>query len=295
MKTIKFLNTLIIISLLAACNEATYKMKPLQVPSDVKVTTKIKGVSTAKPNGDGSGEVTFEVVAKNAISYQFVMGSTKVLFASGKHKQFFSKVGTHTYDYTILAQGAGGMATSFHGSVKVLVNYVPSADLLKTLHGSDQKTWRIKKEAKGHLGVGPGDKDTPIWWSADPNDKANKGVYDDSITFKKDGTYQYQTNGTAFGKKAAMDADIPAVASLGKKASNGDGDYENIALKSFAGTWQILPPKEKETLYMSGIGYLGMYVGGNHKYLIQKRKDNEISVRTVGADGNAWYMILVAD
>ena len=296
MKQIKKLSALVIISyLLLACNETTYQMQPLLAPSDIKVTTKIKGASTTHPDGDGSGEVTFQVTAKNVINYQFFTGTDKGLFSSGTYQYFFSKIGTHTYDFTIVAQGAGGITSSFKGSVKVLVNYVPPADLLKTLHGTSEKTWRIKKQAKGHLGVGPASKDFAEWWSANPNDKDGKGVYDDRITFKKEGTYTYQTNGTAFGKKAAMDADIPAVAALGKKASNSDGDYENIALKPFTGTWKILPPKSKETLYLSDIGYLGMYVGGNHKYWIQKRSENQISVRTIGKDGNAWYMILIAD
>ena len=154
--------------------------------------------------------------------------------------------------------------------------------------------WRIKKAAGGHLGVGPADQYSPIWWSAAANDKAGKGVYDDRITFRKDGTYSYETNKTGFGKKGAMDADIPAVKALGNAGSSG-GDYENIPLDSFTGTWQLTAPKGKETLSMSGIGYLGMYVGGNHRYYIYKRSENEMSVRTIGSDGNAWYMILIAD
>ncbi len=296
MKRIKFLNILtLIVSLLVGCNRDTYKMKPLQIPTNIHVTTKIKGANATNPNGDGSGEVTFTARAKNAITYKFILGDEKVFFPSGTYKHTFSKVGNHTYNATIIAKGEGGITISTQKQVRVLVNYTPPADLVKMLYGDSERVWRIKKETAGHLGVGPADKTAPSWWSATPNDKNGKGIYDDRITFKKDGNYSYETNNTGFGKKAAMDTDISSVAALGRDADNKDGDYENIELASFKGTWNLTAPKGKETLYMSGIGYLGMYVGGNHKYEIQKRSDNEMSVRTIGADGNAWYMILIAD
>jgi hypothetical protein len=36
-------------------------------------------------------------------------------------------------------------------------------------------------------------------------------------------------------------------------------------------------------------------VGGNHRYSILSRSANEMSLRTIGADGLAWYVILIAE
>ena len=292
MKAIK-INFLLLTILLFSCQQETFKMTPLKIPSDIVLTTQLKGVNASNPNGDGSGEVTFVATAKNAITYQFVLGTDKQLFPSGTYTHTFTKIGVHGYTVTILAKGAGGATVSTTKTVKVLVNYTPPANLLKMLHGDSEKRWRIKSTAKGHLGVGPVASFIPIWWSANPNDKSGKGIYDDQIIFRKNGTYQYETNGRGFGKKAAMDADFPKILALGLSGTSG-GDYENVPLGSFGGTWSIMAPKGKETLVMSGKGYLGMYVGGNHKYYIQKRSTNEMSVRTVGSDGNAWYMILTS-
>jgi len=292
MRTIKVFQLwmLAFLSWTMGCQQEAFKMPALTVPSNLVLTVKVKGQNASNPNGNGSGAVTFTAKSNNAITYQFIAGAEQKMFPSGTYNHTFSKVGTHEYKVTVLAKGAGGATISTSKTLRVLVNYNPPADLLQMLHGADSRTWRIKKSKKGHLGVGPADGNTPTWWSADPDDKSGKGVYDDRITFKKDGTYKYETNGKAFGKKAAMDADFPAVAGLG--FGDSGGDYENVPLASFSGVWSLSAPKGQETLSMSGKGYLGMYVGGDHKYQIQKRSANEMSVRTVGADGNAWYMIL---
>lgn len=45
------------------------------------------------------------------------------------------------------------------------------------------KEWRIDYAEKGHMGCGPSGTDGSEWWSADVNNKADWGVYDDRISF----------------------------------------------------------------------------------------------------------------
>uniref|UniRef100_A0A2B4RXX3 beta-glucosidase n=1 Tax=Stylophora pistillata TaxID=50429 RepID=A0A2B4RXX3_STYPI len=232
-----------------ACQQEVFKMPPLKNPENLSVTVKIKGTSESQPNGDGSGEVTFTAKADNAITYQFLSGSEEQLFPSGTLTHTFYEVGTKEYNIQILAKGAGGATVGTTKKIKVRVDYTPPADLLQILHGDNQRVWRIKNEVAGHLGVGPADKKNPIWWSANPNDKQNKGVYDDRITFKKDGSFTYQTNGSAFGKKGAMDTDFPSIAALG--LAGNSGDYENVPLAAFGGRWVLTAPQGQETLTLS--------------------------------------------
>ena len=64
------------------------------------------------------------------------------------------------------------------------------------------KEWRIANKEVAHMGCGPAGTAGTEWWSAQPNDKKDFGVYDDRITFtaetRKGGTYSY--NAGADGK-----------------------------------------------------------------------------------------------
>ena len=57
------------------------------------------------------------------------------------------------------------------------------------------KEWRFANKEIGHLGCGPAGTAGMEWWSAQPDDKKDFGMYDDRITFtaetRKGGTYNY--------------------------------------------------------------------------------------------------------
>ena len=53
------------------------------------------------------------------------------------------------------------------------------------------KRWRIDHAASGHMACGPSGTDGTSWWSAAPEDKAGKGVYDDRLSFTAEGGYTY--------------------------------------------------------------------------------------------------------
>lgn len=57
------------------------------------------------------------------------------------------------------------------------------------------KEWRIANKEAAHMGCGPAGTAGTEWWSAQPDDKKDFGVYDDRITFtadtRKGGTFTY--------------------------------------------------------------------------------------------------------
>ena len=57
------------------------------------------------------------------------------------------------------------------------------------------KEWRIANKEVAHMGCGPAGTAATEWWSAQPDDKKDFGVYDDRITFtadnRKGGSYSY--------------------------------------------------------------------------------------------------------
>ena len=83
------------------------------------------------------------------------------------------------------------------------------------------KEWRIANREVGHMGCGPAGTAGMEWWSAQPNDKKDFGVYDDRITFtadtRKGGSFAYNAGadgktyvnvGTKWGAGADADIDI---------------------------------------------------------------------------------------
>ena len=291
MKNLKYiLGLFLALAFFASCEEETFEFGDITAPSNLQITADIVG-QDINPTGDGSGVVHLKVTADNAITYKFIYNGAETTTASGEMTYSFGTTGTETYTITVLAYGTAGLSSSESVQLDVLVVYEPPADLLTMLTGDSTKTWRIKAEATGHFGVGPGDGFEPVWWSAAPNDKDGWGAYDDTFVFNVDGTFSHFTNGDTFGKLPAMAADLG-----GDQGLVGDSNDESVyALDNYEESWSLSAPDGQETLTFSNIGYHGFYVGGNHSYMIQARSENEMSLRTIGAGGLAWYSILIAD
>lgn len=291
MKNIKYiLGLFLALAFFVSCEEETFEFGDIIAPSNIQISTEILG-QDVNPTGDGSGVVHVNVTADNAITYKFVHNGTEKTSASGQMTYSFGTTGTETYTITVIAYGTAGVSSSASVQLDVLVLYEPPADLLTMLTSDSSRTWRIKAEGPGHFGVGPNDGFEPIWWSASPNDKADWGCYDDRFTFNVDGSFTHITNGDTFGKLPAMAADLD-----GDQGLVGDSNNEALyAWDDYTENWTLSEPNGQETLTFSNIGYHGFYVGGDHSYMILSRSENEMSLRTIGAGGLAWYVILVAD
>lgn len=292
MKNIKYIITFLSLALVfSSCEKENYEFGELVTPTNMVVTADIVGVDATHPNGDGSGTVNFNVTADGALTYRFVYDGAESTSALGTKTYTFSTTGTKKYAVTVVAYGTGGVSSSKTVEVEVLVVYSPPADLLTMLTSDSSRIWRLKAEATGHFGVGPADSADPIWWAAVPNDKAAFGAYDDRFIFNVNGSFTHITNGDTFGKLAAMAADLG-----GDQGLTPDGNGESVyVLADYSESWALSAPGGQETLTFSNIGYHGFYVGGNHSYTILSRSENEMSLRTVGADGNGWFAILIAD
>jgi len=82
------------------------------------------------------------------------------------------------------------------GTISWLYNFVTAgASPMDLLAGADGKgkAWVLDTEAKGHLGCGESVDNPAGWWSANANEKAGTGLYDDAITFFPDGKYVYDS------------------------------------------------------------------------------------------------------
>lgn len=294
MKNLKYiLGIFLLLSLVfTSCEEDDKEFGDLITPSNITLTAQIKGKNATNPFGDGSGEVTFTAKADNVITYKFIHEGVETMNPSGVKKFNFGKTGTFKYTVTVVAIGTAGITSSKSMEVEVFAAYNPPADLLAMLHAGGTRTWRIKAESAGHFGVGPADSDAPVWWAAGPNDKAGKGAYDDRFIFNINGDFTHKTNNTAYGKTGPMIADLGG--DRGQTA-NSDGEFENYPYPDYTVKWSLSAPGGVETLSLTGIGYHGFYVGGDHTYKIISRTANEIHLKTVGADGISWFVKFIAE
>ena len=89
------------------------------------------------------------------------------------------EAGTHELK-AILMNRNGASQGSLTGSFtfnETKVDYTPYFNRLCN------KQWRIDYAEKGHMGCGEPGTDGSNWWAANPNDKADWGVYDDRVSF----------------------------------------------------------------------------------------------------------------
>lgn len=301
-KILKIKNTffVLLLSVLAvSCVDDDFDFGELSNPTNLSVTTQIAGQNEENPYGDGSGAVTFKATADNAMTYKYVFeNGSSFTTASGEYTHQFSQTGTHVYAVTVIAYGPGGTASSELTEVEVLVTYEPPAELIDKLVG---KEWRIKASVDGHFGLGPVGGVIPTeWYGAPANAKEGRGMYDDRYIFNADGTFTHITDinsgdntGTIFGRTAYIDQ----IASCSTCATESDGaDILNVPYNDYTENWFISAPGGVETINLTGNGFIGYYVGGDHKYEIWDRSGtNDIVLRTTDGKGEFdWWFILTS-
>lgn len=299
MKHLKYIIGMLIFGLLFfyGCQNEDIPFGELTAPSNIQISVKylddtnddgIPEVTSAP--GLGSGQVEISATADNATSFHVIVQGQTVLQKSGKVDHIFATLGNNTYPITVVAYGTGGASTTKTIDIDVLSLYEPPADLLQMLYGDGQRTWRIDADVQNHFGLGPAGGDNPFeYYGAAPHDKDGVGMYDDRYTFNEDGTFTHVTNGDVFGRDGLIQE-------LGGSGGTANGaDIENYQYGDYSGTWSLSAPGDVETITLSGLGFIGYYVGGDHKYQILERTANTMTIRTTDGNGEFdWGFKLIA-
>lgn len=101
------------------------------------------------------------------------------------------------------------------------------------LTGGSEKTWRIDNSASGHMGCGESGTTGTNWWSANPDDKKDWGVYDNRMTFATEGneyTFDPGDHGTIYVNKDINDDPYGPYNTL-------DGNDYNYPVSAQSTTW----------------------------------------------------------
>ena len=287
--------------LLVGCQDEDQVFGDVTAPSNIVVSIDIVGADADNPFGDGSGVVNFSTTADNALGYAYIFNNNRTQSPSGEASFVFTELGVNIYTVTVIAYGTGGASSSQTFEVEVESTYEPPADLITMLTNDSSRTWRIKAESNGHFGLGPIGGTLNAFFSAPAFDKDGVGMYDDRYIFNVDGSFTHITDstnddpdfnpeGTVFGREVLIDE----LGGPGGGTQNG-ADIENYPYNDYDQNWFLTGPGGVETLNLTGIGFMGYYVGGNHQYIIEDRGPNEMVVRTTDGNGEFdWGFILIA-
>jgi hypothetical protein len=279
---------------ICGCKKTEYQFGELKTPSSLALTTVIAGVDASNPDGNGTGAVTITTNASNAISYNIDFGDgTKQIVPTGTINYKYSTPGTHEYTITANAIGTGGNTSTISKKIKVFVAFEIPPYIIQFLTGGSSKTWMTAKEEPGHVGVGPADQFSPIWYAATPNQR-DPCLYDDEITFTKDANNNISMSIDNKGQSFSIGA-----ASAYYGASGGDNCYTMDVSASrklnFMGATSTSTSANSTRVQfvVPGNGLINFGTGGN-TYEILSISESLVQLRNIGIDGNAWYQILKA-
>ncbi len=282
--------SLLVILGFSSCQKEEYSFGSMKTPTALVLTTTVAGVDNANPAGNGTGLVTINVKATDALTYKvdFGDGNTEMV-PSGVITYKYTSPGTSDYNITVNAIGTGGIISNTSKKITVFVAFTIPTAILQNLTGASSKIWMCDKAADAHFGVGPSDAFAPIWYAAGPNSRASDGFYDDEVTFSKDAnnnvSMDLDNKGTTFVLGAAVsyyglsgpEAQYPIATKGIKRLSFMDATSASTAANSTR--IQFMVPG-------NGLVLIGM---GSNKYEILALTATTMILRTIGADGNSWY------
>lgn len=279
--------------LIVSCKKEEYSFGDLKAPSNLTMSVVVAGADATNPNGDGSGMVTITASASNAISYNidFGDGTTKPV-STGVITYKYTSPGVNEFTINVNAVGKGGTLATMSKKVKVFVAFEIPAAIVSSMTGGSSRVWVTDKDAPGHVGVGPNDQFTPIWYAAGPGSR-DACLYDDEITFSKDAGNKISMSIDNKGQSFVIGA---AAAFYGLSAGEACSTVAGVGgtkLLSFmdatSGSNASISTMIQFTV--PGNGLINFGTGGT-TYEILSITDTQMELRNIGVDGNAWYQKL---
>lgn len=285
---------------LSACSNDDYDIGEITAPSNLTVTTQVIGQTEEMPDGDGSGAVSFQASADNAMTYKFIYGDGfEEVSPSGRTTHSFNENGVNEYTVTVIASGTGGASANTTTTVRVFSDF-NDPETKSMLTGGSSKTWYVAASQPGHLGVGPSSGEgftSPIWYAAVPFEKAGSPTsacfYEDELTFSLDANdnivYNYDNMGQTFFN---VDYTQDFGGSGGEDQCNAFTPAESYNV-SLAPSSSGLPADATTgtVINISGGGFMSYYIGAS-SFEILEMTNNYMHVRAVMGNNPAlaWYL-----
>jgi hypothetical protein len=284
---------LIIAATYISCKKKEYSFGSITTPTGLTLTTTIAGVTTALPNGAGTGSVAIKASSTGAITYKidFGDGNPAQMVPEGTINYKYNNPGTFDYIITVTAVGTGGVSTTTSKKITVFVAYVIPPEIVANLTGGSSKVWITDNLTPGHVGVGPTTSFAPDYYAAGPNERS-PCLYDDLITFSKD------ANGNVLMAIDNKGQSFVIAASTGFYGVAGPDNCYTIDVAAArklafmdATSASTSANSTRVQFIVPGNGLINFGTGGN-TYEILSLTATTITLRNIGIDGLAWYQKL---
>lgn len=190
-------------------------------------------------NDAGIEEIWLVLPSKKNLSYI----PNQTLYDDPRFLVIDSKPSAMRKELKLAAQNA----PNGEGTISWYYNFIPAVKVAtpeELLAGTDAKgkVWVMDSAAKGHLGCGPSVESPVEWWSANADEKAGTGLYDDEITFYSDGKYVYNSGAdgklyinwgvTAIGPNPGAEPDIDIEWPVTESTYTFDGEVITLAAET---------------------------------------------------------------
>ena len=158
--------------------------------------------------------------------------------------------------------------------------------------GPGSKTWVVDSALAGHFGVGPNPSqagDFPEWYSAQANEKAGAGMYNDRFVFHLDGfRFDHITNGDIYINELHIGNFPNAVPSP-------VADYISPQADILEESWTVTEGADT-TITLSGMAFFGYYTGV-HTFRVINIEENQLFLRFEDSQNPdlAWYIRLIPE
>lgn len=294
MTKIKYFSVILFLGIITfiSCKKTDYSFGDIKTPTGLTLSDSIVGQDTNHPNGDGSGTVIINANATSVLNYSinFGDGLPDTLSSTVNNlSHTYTATGTADYTITITAVGTGGSESVISKKITVFANFPIPAYIVADLTNGSSQVWQTDHDAVGHVGVGPTTTFTSDWYSATPNSR-DACLYDDEITFSKN------ANGIQMSVDNKGQTFIIAAATAFYSQSGGDNCYSistaahqlNFMAASSAST---AANSTRVQFVVPFNGIVNFATGGN-TYEILSISSTNMTLRNIGADGNAWYQKL---
>ena len=287
------------IILAVSCQDDDQTFGDITAPTNLTITATVANATDEDPYGDGSGVVSFNAQADNAIGYKFLFGDNSSMLSTGSAEHVFSQPGINSYVVTVIASGAGGSQTTATQEVTVFSAF-DDPETKQLLTGGTSKTWYVAAALPAHLGVGPVETGTPDYYAAAPFEKEAAGCfYNDALTFSLNANnnivYTLNNQGATFFNAAFLSV-----------AGGGGSDDQCLSFDTSGDKFVNLAPATN-TVYGEGSttgtqltiadgGFMSYYIGTS-TYEVVELTDTYMMVRAImgGNDTLAWYLKFTTD
>lgn len=121
------LGRLLLLSLFISCSssdDSASNPTPVEIiPTDIEMIIDITGVDASNPDGDGSGQISVQVTANNAVRYGVKFGNDDIIESpNGIESYVFTQTGTNNYVISVFAYSSTDNSISTFETITVFVD-----------------------------------------------------------------------------------------------------------------------------------------------------------------------------